>query len=237
VFELPSQWQGLLASVADAPEIKALYGFLQAERALGKTLYPAEDAYFRALTLTPPHQVKLVILGQDPYHGPDQAHGLAFSVQLGVRVPPSLKNIYKEQQSDLGITQPGQGCLEAWAKEGVLLLNTALSVEAGKAGSHQNTGWEAFTDSVIEAVAARVKPTVFMLWGSHAQKKGAKIDRNKHLALEAPHPSPLSAYRGFFGCQHFSKANAFLEANGQGAINWQLPMISNEQLSIPFGED
>jgi uracil-DNA glycosylase len=225
IFSLNNSWQPLLGERLKTPEMTALYGFLKAERALGKTLYPAEDAYFRALSLTPPGAVKLVILGQDPYHGDDQAHGLAFSVQPGVRVPPSLKNIYKEQQSDLGITQPGQGCLEAWAKEGVLLLNTALSVEAGKAGSHQNMGWEAFTDAVIEAAAARVKPTVFMLWGSHAQKKGAKIDRNRHLVLEAPHPSPLSAYRGFFGCQHFSKANAFLEANGQGAINWKLNPI------------
>lgn len=225
MFDLPNEWQNTVLDALETPSMRALAAFLEAERALGKTVYPSRDQYFEALRLTPPDTVKVVILGQDPYHGAGQAHGLAFSVQPDVGVPPSLKNIYKEMASDLGISQPNHGHLDAWAKEGVLLLNTALSVEAGKAGSHQGMGWEAFTDAVVEAVAARIKPTVFMLWGSHAQKKGAKIDRNKHLVLKAPHPSPLSAYRGFFGCGHFSKANAFLEASGQGAINWQLPAI------------
>jgi uracil-DNA glycosylase len=168
--------------------------------------------------------VKVVILGQDPYHGPGQAHGLAFSVPEGVRVPPSLVNIYKELESDLGIKAPANGNLEHWAKQGVLLLNNALTVEAGLAGSHQGRGWEAITDAAVAAVAAREVPSVFILWGSHARKKAMRVPElagnGRHLVLTAPHPSPLSAYSGFFGSKPFSQANAFLEANGRGTIDW-----------------
>ncbi len=178
-----------------------------------------------ALELTPLDQVRVVILGQDPYHGAGQAHGLAFSVQPGVKVPPSLVNIYKELESDLGLKRPTHGNLTHWAKQGVLLLNNALTVEATKAGSHQKRGWEQFTDAVIAAVADQGRPTVFLLWGSHAQKKAARIPAlttGPHLVLQAPHPSPLSAYTGFFGCRHFSQANAFLEAHGRGVIDWSV---------------
>ena len=169
--------------------------------------------------------MKVVILGQDPYHGPGQAHGLCFSVPEGVRIPPSLVNVYKEIESDLGIPPPGHGNLEKWARQGVLLLNNSLTVEQGRAGSHQKLGWEAITDAAVAAVAAREEPTVFMLWGSHARNKAARVPglmHGRHLVLTAPHPSPLSAHSGFFGCGHFSKANAFLERHGRGAIDWRL---------------
>ncbi len=193
------------------------------EKAAKKVIYPHSSNWFRAFELTPLASVKVVILGQDPYHGPNQAHGLCFSVQPGVPVPPSLVNIYKELASDVGFTPVQHGFLEAWAKQGVLLLNTALTVEQGNAASHRGKGWELFTDQAIETVSRHAEPSVFLLWGSHARQKKALIDTSRHLVLESPHPSPLSAHRGFFGNRHFSKANQFLEAQGRSPIDWQLP--------------
>ena len=221
---LPASWQSALEPVLQSPRLRALNGFLEAEETAGKIIYPLRGFRLAALELTPRDAVKVVILGQDPYHGPGQAHGLAFSVQQGVRVPPSLVNIYKELESDLGIARAAHGNLENWARQGVLLLNNALTVEAGQAGSHQNRGWEDFTDAVVSEVAQGPAPTVFMLWGSHAQKKAARLaalSAPRHLVLRSVHPSPLSAHRGFFGSQPFSQANAFLEANGRGAIDWR----------------
>lgn len=203
-----------------------LKAFLKQEYAKGKTIYPAKSEYFSAFNLTPLNQVKVVILGQDPYHGPHQAHGLCFSVRPGVKTPPSLINIYKELKDDLGIENQGHGFLESWARQGVLLLNSVMTVERGQAASHRNKGWETFTDRVVEVLNERKKPLVFILWGSYAQKKASFVDRNKHLVLEGPHPSPLSAHRGFFGCKHFSKANDFLMANEQAPIDWELPDLN-----------
>lgn len=199
--------------------------WLKGEEAAGKTIYPAFDCRFRALELTPLARVRAVILGQDPYHGPGQAMGLAFSVPDGTKLPPSLKNIYRELESDCGIAPARSGDLTAWARQGVLLLNTALSVEAGKAGSHAKRGWEAITDACIAAVAERGCPTVFILWGSHAQAKAKRIAALRdgpHLLIESPHPSPLSAYRGFFGSRPFSRTNAFLIENGRRPIDWSV---------------
>lgn len=212
----PESWRVVLGG-ADAA---APLAFQAGERARGRVVHPGEDALFRALELTPPAAVKVVILGQDPYHGPGQAHGLAFSVSPGVPPPPSLRNIQKELEADLGIPAPAHGCLEAWARRGVLLLNTVLSVEEGNAGSHRGRGWESFTDAVIEAVNAG-PPAAFLLWGAPAGAKAALVDRGRHLVLTAPHPSPLSAYRGFLGCRHFSLANAWLGARGRGEIDWR----------------
>ncbi|GAM04696.1 uracil-DNA glycosylase [Novosphingobium sp. MBES04] len=220
---VPESWRAALAPVLEAPEARRLGAWLHAEEAGGKTIYPPRGSRLRALELTPLDAVKVVILGQDPYHGPGQAHGLAFSVQKGVRVPPSLVNIYKELARDCGVTAPGHGNLEGWARQGVLLLNNALTVEAGQAGSHQKRGWEAITDAAVAAVAARREPCVFLLWGSHAQKKAQRVPglmQSQHLILQAPHPSPLSAHRGFLGCGHFSRTNAFLEENGREPIDW-----------------
>ena len=204
-----------------------LRAFLVAEKAAGKAIFPKGPEWFRALDLTPLENVRVVILGQDPYHGPGQAHGLCFSVKPGTRTPPSLVNIYKELEADLGIPPARHGFLEHWAKQGVLLLNAVLTVQMGMAASHQGRGWEKFTDAVIRLVNARPEPVVFMLWGSYAQKKAAFVDSvdrgGRLLVLKAAHPSPLSAYAGFFGCGHFSKANAFLKAHGQKPIDWQLP--------------
>ena len=226
---VPESWREALAPVLGEKPARSLGGFLQAEEAAGKRIYPPRGSRLRALELTPLDRVKVVILGQDPYHGPGQAHGLAFSVPQGVRVPPSLGNIYKELASDLGITRPDHGNLENWARQGVLLLNNALTVEDGRAGSHQKLGWEPVTDAVVAAVAAGAEPTVFMLWGSHARNKAMRVPglmdaekTGRHLVLTAPHPSPLSAHTGFLGCRHFSRANAFLEANGRGAIDWRV---------------
>lgn len=210
------------------PEFKKSYmvnlkSFLKSEYDKKKTIYPKKSEYFEAFKQTPFDEVKVVILGQDPYHGPGQAHGLCFSVRPGIKPPPSLVNIYKELQQDMGIKNSGHGYLEAWAKQGVLLLNSVMTVVQGQAASHRNRGWETFTDRVIEILNDRDKPMVFMLWGSYAQKKGAIVDRSKHLVLEGPHPSPLSAHRGFFGCGHFSKANAFLIKKQQAPIDWELP--------------
>jgi uracil-DNA glycosylase len=200
-----------------------LKAFLTAERAAGKTIYPRAGDWFAALDATPPDTVRVVILGQDPYHGPGQAHGLAFSVQPGVRVPPSLINIYKELDADLGIPPARHGHLMHWAQQGVLLLNSVLTVEAGQAASHQGRGWEALTDAVVAHVAARAAPAVFLLWGAHAQKKAARVDEGRHLVIRSAHPSPLSAHNGFFGSRPFSRCNAYLEAQGMAPIDWALP--------------
>jgi len=222
---LPESWRAALAPALATTEARRLGGFLKAEEAAGKRVFPPRGCRLAAFELTPLDAVRVVILGQDPYHGAGQAHGLAFSVQPGVRVPPSLANIYKELHRDLGIPIPATGNLEAWARQGVLLLNNALTVEEGKAGSHQGLGWEAITDAAVAAVAAKAEPCVFMLWGSHARRKAERVPgvmNSRHLVLTAPHPSPLSAHTGFIGCGHFSKANAFLEAHGRGAIDWRL---------------
>ena len=222
---LPESWRAALAPALATTEARRLGGFLKAEEAAGKRVFPPRGCRLAAFELTPLDALRVVILGQDPYHGAGQAHGLAFSVQPGVRVPPSLANIYKELHRDLGIPIPATGNLEAWARQGVLLLNNALTVEEGKAGSHQGLGWEAITDAAVAAVAAKAEPCVFMLWGSHARRKAERVPGlmgSRHLVLTAPHPSPLSAHTGFIGCGHFSKANAFLEAHGRGAIDWRL---------------
>ena len=224
---LDESWRTPLAGEFAQPYMQALKAFLVAEKAAGKHIFPKGGEYFRALDLTPLDRVRVVILGQDPYHGPGQAHGLCFSVRPGVQVPPSLVNIYKEMRADLGIAPARHGFLEHWAKQGVLLLNSVLTVEAGRAASHRERGWEKFTDAVIRLVAARPDPVVFILWGSYAQKKAAFVEDvargGRHLVLKAPHPSPLSAHNGFFGSKPFSRANAFLESHGLAPIDWQLP--------------
>lgn len=222
-IRLHPDWLRGIGGEFDQPYMVDLKRFLLAERDQGKRIFPRARDWFRALDLTPLDRVRVVILGQDPYHGPGQAHGLCFSVQSGVRPPPSLVNIYKELEKDIGITSPAHGCLEHWARQGVLLLNSVLTVEMGRAASHRERGWERFTDAVIAAVNARPDPVVFMLWGSYAQKKAAFVDSSRHLVLKAAHPSPLSAHNGFFGCGHFSKANAFLLNHGLAPIDWALP--------------
>lgn len=223
-INLEPGWLSRLEDEFTAPYMQSLRTFLLQEKAQGKRIYPAGSEYFNALNTTPYDEVKVVILGQDPYHGPGQAHGLCFSVREGIQLPPSLKNIYQEIQSDLGLTPEDfrHGCLESWAAQGVLLLNSVLTVESHKAASHQGKGWETFTDRVIEALSEREKPCIFLLWGSYAQKKGAVIDASKHKVLKAPHPSPLSAHRGFFGCRHFSECNALLAAMGESPIDWRV---------------
>ena len=219
--KLDPEWMSHVGGQFDLPYMTRLREFLQQEKSAGKIIYPAGAQIFNALNTTPFSKVKVVILGQDPYHGPGQAHGLSFSVPKGVPKPPSLMNICKEIEADLGIKMPASGDLTGWANQGVLLLNATLTVQQATAGSHQGKGWEDFTDSVIRALSDQREHLVFMLWGSYAQKKGAFIDRQKHLVLEAPHPSPLSAHRGFMGCKHFSKANAYLVTNGQAPITWE----------------
>lgn len=216
-------WQAVLAEQFEQPYMQELKAFLRQEKDQKKLIYPHSDHWFHALEATPLDQVKVVILGQDPYHQPGQAHGLCFSVPAGVKTPPSLVNIYKELESDLGIPRATHGFLESWAQQGVLLLNSVLTVENSRAGSHQGKGWEVFTDQVIHQVNDHCSGVVFMLWGSYAQKKGAFINRERHLVLQAPHPSPLSAHRGFLGCRHFSQANAYLQQQGKEPIQWQLP--------------
>ncbi len=224
-FALPQDWQIPLRAALAAPETLALRGFLDAELAAGKTLFPPQNAWFRALELTPFDKVRVVILGQDPYHGPGQAHGLSFSVPPGVRPPPSLLNIYKELEGDLGFPRPRHGFLEHWSRQGVLLLNSVLTVEMAKAASHSKKGWEPFTDAIIAQVNNKTDPVVFMLWGAYAHKKAAHVDSSRHLVLKAAHPSPLSAYNGFLGCKHFSQCNAFLVSNGFPPIDWKLPDV------------
>ena len=223
---IPESWRSALEPALASPEARRLGGWLKAEESAGKVVYPPRGQRLAALALTPLDAVRCVILGQDPYHGPGQAHGLAFSVQHGVRPPPSLVNIYKELEADLGLPRPVTGDLSKWARQGVLLLNNTLTVEAGQAGSHAGRGWDAITDAAVAAVAERDVPTVFILWGSHAKKKASRVPalaRNSHhLIVASAHPSPLSAHNGFFGSRPFSRANAFLEANGRGAIDWSL---------------
>ncbi len=223
---LQGAWQAAIGQEFEKPYMQELRAFLKAEKALKKVILPHSSNWFRAFELTPFERVKVVILGQDPYHGPGQAHGLCFSVQPEVPIPPSLRNIYQELANDTGFKPPSHGCLTHWAREGVLLLNATLTVEMGQAGSHQNRGWEHFTDAAIKALAQKREHLVFLLWGSYAQKKAALIDPNRHLVLKAPHPSPLSAYRGFFGCGHFSQANHYLQHQGIEPIAWQLPSVA-----------
>jgi len=219
---LHESWKAPLQAEFNAPYMVALKDFLVAERDRGKRIFPKGSEWFHALDATPLEKVRVVILGQDPYHGEGQAHGLCFSVKPGVRPPPSLINIYREMQSDLGLEPPPHGNLEAWAKQGVLLLNAVLTVEAGLAASHQGKGWERFTDAVIRLVNDQPRPVVFILWGAYAQRKAAFVDRKRHLVLTSAHPSPLSASNGFFGSKPFSQTNKFLIANGRDPIDWKL---------------
>ncbi len=220
---LHASWKTRLAEEFASPSMQALGDFLRAEKAAGKRIYPPGGRIFSALDATPFEDVKVVILGQDPYHGPGQAHGLCFSVLPGVDVPPSLANIYTEIERDLKIPRPDHGCLLPWATQGVLLLNAVLTVEAHRAGSHQGKGWETFTDAIVRKLSAERENLVFLLWGSYAQKKGQLVDPRRHKVLKAPHPSPLSAYRGFMGCGHFGITNEVLQRNGQTPIDWKLP--------------
>lgn len=218
-------WRDVLAQEKEQEWFKNILSTVEKERQAGKTIYPPAKEVFNALRLTELSQIKVVILGQDPYHGPNQAHGLAFSVRPGIAPPPSLVNMYKELASSIsGFTPPEHGFLESWARQGVLLLNTVLTVERGQAHSHARIGWETFTDHVIAAINRHREGIVFLLWGSHAQKKGSIIDRQRHHVLQAPHPSPLSAHRGFFGCDHFIKANQILTEQGSSPIDW-LPRL------------
>lgn len=219
---IESSWKEVLGTEFTKPYMCELLEFLRDERKSGKTIYPSYDDVFEAFRLTPFREVKVVIIGQDPYHGPGQAHGLCFSVKKGMKIPPSLKNIFKELQTDQKVEIPESGCLEQWARQGVLLLNTVLTVEAGKANSHMNKGWEIFTDKVIEILNEKKEHLVFILWGSPAQKKARKVNPDKHLMLKAVHPSPLSVYRGFLGSRPFSQANTYLIENGIGPIDWNL---------------
>lgn len=213
-------WLRLLQAEFDAPYMAELKAFLQEEKRQGKVIYPPADEWFAALNKTPFESVKVVILGQDPYHGPGQAHGLCFSVPPGVAIPPSLQNIFRELHSDVAMPAPQHGCLSHWAEQGVLLLNATLTVEGGRAGAHQGRGWERFTDRVVDCLNQGREGLVFLLWGNYAQKKGALIDPSRHLVLKAPHPSPLSAHRGFLGCRHFSQTNDWLIERGALPIDW-----------------
>ena len=222
-IKLEPSWKARIGDYLLRPEMQELSAFLRQRKAAGARIYPPGPQIFAAFDATPFDAVKVVVLGQDPYHGPGQAHGLCFSVRPGVPVPPSLLNIYKEIQADLGIAPPDHGCLLPWARQGVLLLNAVLTVEDGRAGAHQGKGWEGFTDYAIETLARERENLVFLLWGSYAQAKGKVIDARRHRVLRAPHPSPLSAHRGFMGCGHFSATNRYLQERGQGAIDWKLP--------------
>ncbi len=224
-LKLEASWKQRVGAVFETPQMQELSMFLRAEKAAGKLIYPPGSQIFAALDSTPFERVKVVILGQDPYHGPGQAHGLCFSVVPGVAIPPSLLNVFKEISRDLALPRPTHGCLTSWAEQGVLLLNNALTVEHGIAGSHKDKGWEALTDACISALSGEREGLVFLLWGSHAQAKGRLIDSHRHLILKAPHPSPLSAHRGFLGCGHFSRTNRYLEENGRAPIHWGLPEL------------
>ncbi|MGH8215737.1 MAG: uracil-DNA glycosylase [Rhodanobacteraceae bacterium] len=225
-LKLEASWKARVGDYFDRPDMHALGDFLRAEKHAGMHVYPPGPEIFSALDATPFESVKVVILGQDPYHGPGQAHGLCFSVRPGVPPPPSLQNVFAEIESDLGIPRPDHGCLAPWARRGVLLLNAVLTVQARLAGSHQGKGWEGFTDRVIEELNREREGLVFLLWGSYAQAKGKLVDPRRHCILKAPHPSPLSAHRGFMGCKHFSEANQYLERKGQSPIDWSLPSRS-----------
>ena len=220
---LEPSWKLRVGTAFERPEMRALADFLRAEKRAGKTIHPPGPKIFAALDATPFDAVKVVILGQDPYHGAGQAHGLCFSVLPGVAPPPSLLNIFAEIQRDLGFARPDHGCLIPWARQGVLLLNAVLTVENGRAGSHQGKGWEGFTDTCVDALNREREDLVFLLWGSYAQGKGRLIDTRRHRVLKAPHPSPLSAHRGFLGCAHFSRANDYLREQGRLPIDWRLP--------------
>lgn len=228
---LEPSWQKVLGAELNKPYMQALRAFLRQEKDAKKIIYPHSKNVFSALSYTPLDQVKVVILGQDPYHGPDQAHGLCFSVKPGVRIPPSLQNIYRELQADLGFAPVKHGCLVHWAEQGVLLLNSVLTVEQGNAGSHQGKGWETFTDQIIRILNDQPRPIVFVLWGAYAQRKGQIIDATRHCVLKSVHPSPLSAYQGFFGSRPFSQINAFLAKTRQTPIDWQLPDYALEASS------
>ncbi|MEM7210225.1 MAG: uracil-DNA glycosylase [Pseudomonadota bacterium] len=223
---MEASWKARLHGEFSQPYMLGLREFLLQRKRKGAHIYPAGSNYFRAMELTPFEQVKVVVLGQDPYHGPGQAHGLCFSVMPGIPTPPSLVNIYKEIHNDVGIAPAQHGFLEPWAKQGVFLLNSVLTVERGNAGAHQGKGWEQFTDKIVEILSDTSDGVVFLLWGSYAQRKGQMIDRDKHLVLTAPHPSPLSAHRGFFGCRHFSRANEWLTGRGKKPIEWELPPLN-----------
>ena len=220
-IKLEQNWLDIVGGEFDQPYMTQLKKFLQEEKAKGRVIYPKGTEIFNAMNTTAFDNVKVVIIGQDPYHGEGQAHGLCFSVLKGIAIPPSLINIYKEIEGEYGVKMPHHGNLTGWAEQGVLLLNATLTVQKANAGSHQKKGWEEFTDAIIRAVNQGREHVVFLLWGSYAQKKGALIDRKKHLVLEAPHPSPLSAHRGFLGCGHFKKANDYLVKHGLGPIEWQ----------------
>ncbi|MEO8672020.1 MAG: uracil-DNA glycosylase [Tahibacter sp.] len=230
-LRLDASWKARVGDYFDRPEMQALAAFLRAEREGGKVIFPAARNIFAALDATPFEQVKVVILGQDPYHGPGQAHGLCFSVLPGVAIPPSLRNIYAELERDLAIPRPRHGCLLRWAERGVLLLNAVLTVEQGLAGSHQGKGWEGFTDAVIRRLSEERTGIAFLLWGSYAQAKGRLIDPRRHRVLKAPHPSPLSAHRGFLGCGHFSNVNQYLAEQNLAPVDWD-PGSLNELQGI-----
>ena len=223
--KIDESWKKVLKQEFSKEYMKDLKKFLHNELKQGKTIYPHGSDIFSAFNHTPFDQVKVVIMGQDPYHGPNQAHGLCFSVRPGVTPPPSLKNIYKELHNDLDITPPSHGCLLHWAKQGVLLLNAVLTVEKGRAASHQGKGWELFTDKIVEILNSQREKIVFILWGSPAQRKCKNIDTKRHFVLKSPHPSPLSAHRGFFGCKHFSKTNEILKNIGSTPVDWVLPTV------------
>jgi uracil-DNA glycosylase len=230
-LKLEPSWKARVGPYFERPEMLALSDFLRTELKRGKVIFPPARLIFAALDTTPFEQVKVVILGQDPYHGPGQAHGLCFSVMPGVAIPPSLQNIFAEIERDLAIPRPDHGCLMPWAQQGVLLLNAVLTVEQGMAGSHQGKGWEGFTDAVVDALNRERDGLAFLLWGSYAQNKGKLIDSRRHLVLKAPHPSPLSAHRGFLGCGHFSKINNWLQQRNESKIDWRLPSAGT--LTLP----
>lgn len=220
----PKTWESIINDEREKEYFQSVLAYVEQQRNSGKTIYPPQEQVFSAFDMTPFESVRVVILGQDPYHGANQAHGLAFSVLPGVKIPPSLRNMYKELAQDIeGFEAPNHGYLEAWASQGVLMLNTVLTVEEAQAHSHAKCGWETFTDAIITELNQRSEPIIFLLWGAHAQKKGQAIDAQKHHVLDAPHPSPLSARRGFFGCQHFSTANKLLSSMDQQPIDWRLP--------------
>jgi len=220
---LPASWMNYLGEEFEKGYMLKLKSFLKEELDKKKSIYPCDSEMFSAFNLTPLDKVKVVIIGQDPYHGPNQAHGLCFSVKPGIKPPPSLKNIYKELKSDLALEIPNHGFLESWAKNGALMLNNVLSVEHSKPASHKGQGWEIFTDRVVNILNEECNNLVFLLWGSHAQKKAVNVDRNKHLVLECSHPSPFSAHKGFLGSKHFSKANNYLVSNSVAPVDWSLP--------------
>ena len=228
---LEPSWKTRVGDWLARDDMRLLSAFLRQRKAAGVTIYPPGADIFAAFDATPFDAVKVVILGQDPYHGPGQAHGLCFSVRSGVPVPPSLDNIYKELARDTGFQRPAHGCLLPWAQQGVLLLNSVLTVEAGRAGAHAGKGWEGFTDHIVEVLNREREHLVFLLWGSYAQAKGKVIDTQRHRVLRAPHPSPLSAHRGFIGCGHFSAANQYLVRTGQAPVDWALPPAS--ALTLP----